>query len=108
VRGLKDRLGLILRAMKTNDTISRLRMLGYFEAFSWVLLLFIAMPLKYFGGQPIMVKYVGWVHGILFILYSLHLILAMRLQSWSFGKLVTGGVAAFLPFGTLWFDKRIK
>jgi integral membrane protein len=94
--------------MKTNDTISRLRMLGYFEALSWVFLLFIAMPLKYFGGKPLMVTYVGWVHGILFILYSLHLVLAMRLQSWSFGKLVTGGIAAFLPFGTLWFDKRIN
>jgi integral membrane protein len=94
--------------MKTNDTISRLRMLGYLEALSWVLLLFIAMPLKYIGGKPVLVTYVGWVHGILFILYSLHLVLAMRLQSWSFGKLVTGGVAAFLPFGTLWFDRRIR
>jgi integral membrane protein len=94
--------------MNQHPTIKRLRMLGYLEAFSWLLLLFVAMPLKYIWHQPLMVRYVGWAHGILFILYCLHLLLAKRLLHWSFGKLVTGGVAAFLPFGTLWFDRKIE
>ncbi len=88
--------------------IKRLSFLGYAEAFSWLLLLFVAMPLKYIWNKPLMVTYTGWVHGVLFILYCIHLLLAKQLLNWSFKKLFTGGVAAFLPFGTLWFDKRIK
>ncbi|RYZ18106.1 MAG: DUF3817 domain-containing protein [Chitinophagaceae bacterium] len=88
--------------------VRRLHLLGYAEAVSWLLLLFIAMPLKYVWGQPLLVKYVGWIHGVLFILYCLHLLIVKSLLKWSFAKLATGGVAAFLPFGTLWFDKRIE
>lgn len=88
--------------------VKRLRWLGYAEAVSWLLLLFIAMPLKYIWQQPLAVKYTGWVHGILFILYCIHLLLAKQLRNWPLSKLITGGVAAFFPFGTLWFDKRIS
>jgi len=91
-----------------HPVIRRLRLLGYAEAFSWLLLLFVAMPLKYVWNKPLMVTYIGWVHGILFILYCIHLPVAQRLLKWPFKKLFTGGVAAILPFGTLWFDKRIK
>jgi integral membrane protein len=93
--------------MNHSSLIRRLRVLGYAEAISWLLLLFIAMPLKYIWGQPLMVRYTGWLHGILFILYIVHLCLATHKLRWPFSKLVLGGVAAFLPFGTLWFDKRI-
>jgi len=87
--------------------IKRLRFLGYAEAFSWTLLL-MAMGFKYLGDQPLMVKYTGWLHGALFILYCIHLLLAQQLLKWPFLKLLIGGLAAFLPFGTLWFDKRIE
>jgi integral membrane protein len=94
--------------MKENDPlIRRLRFLGYAEAISWLLLLFIALPLKYIWAQPLAVRYTGWIHGILFIAYCIHLLLAANRYQWKFSKLVTGGVAAFFPFGTLWFDKRI-
>jgi len=93
--------------MNGHPTIKRLRVLGYLEALSWLLLLFIAMPLKYVWEQPLMVRYVGWAHGILFILYCLHLLLAKSLLRWSFAKMALGGAAAFLPFGTLWFDRKI-
>lgn len=94
--------------MNQEAIIKRLRILGYLEAFSWLLLLFIAMPLKYIWHQPLMVKYVGWAHGLLFLLYCLHLLLAKMALRWSLAKMLTGGVAAFLPFGTLWFDKKIS
>lgn len=90
-----------------HPAVQRLRFLGYAEALSWLLLLFLAMPLKYIWHRPLAVTYTGWVHGVFFILYCLHLILAKRLLKWSFRKLFTGGVAAFLPFGTLWFDKYL-
>lgn len=91
----------------TDSTIKRLRWLGIAEAVSWVFLLFIAMPLKYFADQPLAVKYVGWIHGILFILYCVHLLLAKLKFNWTFGKMILGGVYAFFPFGTLFFDRRI-
>jgi integral membrane protein len=59
-------------------------------------------------GQTLMVKYTGWVHGLLFILYCMHLLMVMQILKWPLKKLVTGGLAAFLPFGTLWFDGRIR
>lgn len=93
--------------MNQHAVVKRLRTLGYLEAASWLLLLFIAMPLKYIWQQPLMVRYVGWVHGILFILYCLHLLLAKKTLHWPVSKMLIGGIAAFLPFGTLWFDKRI-
>ncbi len=91
---------------KTHPDVQRLRQLGYAEAFSWALLI-LAMILKYGFNKPAMVTYTGWVHGLLFILYCIHLVLVKQLQNWPFSKLLLGGIAAFLPFGTLWFDKRI-
>jgi integral membrane protein len=89
-----------------HPAIKRLRVLGYAEAISWGLLL-IGMILKYGWDKPLMVKYTGWIHGLIFILYCIHLLLATQILKWSFKKLITGGLAAFLPFGTLWFDRRI-
>ncbi len=91
-----------------SPAIKRLRLLGYAEAFSWLLLLLIAMPLKYIWNEPTIVTYTGWMHGILFILYCIHLLIAHQLLKWSFKKLFIGGISAFLHFGTLWFDKQIK
>ncbi len=90
-----------------HPAIKRLRILGYAEAISWGLLL-IGMLLKYGWDKPLMVKYTGWVHGLLFILYCMHLLIVMQILKWPLKKLVTGGLAAFLPFGTLWFDGRIR
>lgn len=90
-----------------HPAVKRLRILGYAEAISWGLLL-IGMVLKYGLGKPLMVKYTGWVHGLLFILYCIHLLMVTQILKWPFKKLVTGGLAAFLPFGTLWFDRRIR
>lgn len=94
--------------MVTHPAIKRLRWLGFAEAISWALLLFFAMPLKYIWQQPLAVKYVGWVHGILFILYCVHLLIAKGILKWSIGKMMLGGVYAFFPFGTLIFDRRIN
>ena len=78
------------------------------EGVSLLVLLFIAMPLKYIWQQPMAVKIIGWVHGALFVLF---MILAFRVyeqKSWSFKKLILAFVAAFLPFGTFVFDKKLK
>jgi integral membrane protein len=78
------------------------------EAASYLILLFVAMPLKYFFAMPNAVKYVGWAHGVLFILYVLFLLLAAREQKWSFGKIVLLFIASLLPFVPFWLDKKLK
>lgn len=55
--------------LKFNNTLNRLRSIGILEAISFILLLGIAMPLKYLFGQPELVRIVGMAHGILWVLY---------------------------------------
>ena len=57
------------RMFKFDTTLNRLRSVGILEAISFLLLLGIAMPLKYAFGQPEMVRIVGMAHGVLWILY---------------------------------------
>ena len=56
-----------MKLLATN--IGRLRIIGFGEAISWLLLLGFAMPMKYIWHNPLPVKYVGWIHGLLFISY---------------------------------------
>ena len=49
--------------------IKTLRLVGLIEGISFLLLLFIAMPVKYMMDNPVLVKYVGMGHGVLFILF---------------------------------------
>jgi integral membrane protein len=55
--------------MKEKKLLHRFRMIGIAEGISFLVLLIIAMPLKYFYNQPLAVKYVGWAHGALFVAY---------------------------------------
>ncbi|GGG11522.1 DUF3817 domain-containing protein [Paenibacillus abyssi] len=87
--------------------ISRLRAVGLYEGISFLVLLIIAMPLKYWMDIPQVVTVVGALHGVLFIVYMLALAHVTFKHRWSFGKVFAGFIAAFLPFGTFVFDSRI-
>jgi integral membrane protein len=91
-----------------NSSIGLLRKVGLLEGISLLVLLFIAMPLKYIWGQPLAVKVVGWVHGALFVLFMLLVLRVYDQRGWPFKKVVLAFVAAFLPFGTFVFDKQLK
>ncbi|MCJ8164854.1 DUF3817 domain-containing protein [Pontibacter sp. E15-1] len=91
--------------MKT--PISRLRTVGIYEGISYLLLLGIGMPLKYMLGIPEVVKYVGWAHGVLFILYMVALLQVTLVHRWSFLKVAAGVVASLLPFGPFILDKKL-
>lgn len=88
--------------------LKRFRMISLIEGMSMIVLLFIAMPLKYGFDMPLMVKYVGWIHGILFMLYIVILIPTSRKLGWSFLKTFMGLVASVLPFGPFLFDRKLK
>ena len=91
-----------------NSNIGRLRVLGFLEGVSLLILLFIAMPIKYMLYNPVPVKWVGQIHGILFILFVLNAFRVSVEQKWSFKKVTWKVIAsAFFPFGTFYIDKRI-
>lgn len=89
-------------------SIKTLRWVGLLEGISFLLLLFIAMPMKYMFDNPILVKYVGMGHGVLFILFLAVLFAVCEKQKWSLPMFLMGLAASTLPFGTFVFDAKLK
>jgi integral membrane protein len=85
-----------------------LRLTGQIEAISFLLLLGVAMPLKYLAGMPAAVKFVGWIHGLLFIIFCLALLRTMLVARWRLDRGVLVFVAALLPFGPFVVDRRMQ
>jgi integral membrane protein len=88
--------------------VGRLRALGVIEAVSFLVLLGIAMPLKYFANLPEAVRIVGWLHGILFIAFFVALMLARDAMRWSLRWTAVVLLAALLPFGPFVIDGRLR
>ena len=91
-----------------NLAIARLRLIAKIEAVSFLILLGIAMPLKYLAGVPLAVKLVGWAHGVLFILFVLALTRAKRDARLPTPLAALVFVAALLPFGPFVIDARLS
>ncbi len=92
--------------MKT--PLSRLRIIGNLEGISYLLLLGIAMPLKYLAGIPMAVKITGSIHGFLFVSFMVALAHVWKTEKWSFKKLANAFILSFVPFGTFYLDKQIR
>jgi len=75
------------------------RWVGRAEGLSLLVLMGVAMPLKYALGQPEAVQWVGWVHGILFLVYVIALGSVARVEAWSWGRIGLGVFASMVPFG---------
>jgi len=88
--------------------IKILRILGNVEGVSYLLLLGVAMPLKYFYDTPEAVRVTGMAHGLLFVAYCLLLAVCMGKFKWSFGFGVYLFVATLIPFGTFVTDRKLK
>lgn len=88
--------------------IARVRTVGRIEGVSFLLLLGVAMPLKYLAGQPLAVTYVGWAHGLLFVLLAMVTFSAWINKHLRFGQACMVGVAALLPFGPFVIDRRLE
>lgn len=88
--------------------IGRLRIIGYLEGISLLVLIFIAVPMKYVFDNPALSKLVGPVHGAVFLLFLLNTMSVGIEQNWKFKttiwKIV---VACFIPFGTFYIDHTI-
>lgn len=91
-----------------SSTLHTFRKVAFAEGVSYILLLFIAMPLKYFFDMPAFVKYVGWAHGVLFIAYVACLLMCWQKYKWSFSRVVFFFVASLLPFVPFYVERQLK
>lgn len=88
--------------------INLYRKTALIEGVSYLILLFIAMPLKYFFNIPEAVKYFGWIHGILFLVFFVFLILAWIKYRWSIFRIALYLIASVLPFVPFVLDKKLE
>jgi integral membrane protein len=88
--------------------IQTLRILGNIEGISYLLLLGVAMPMKYYFEMPMAVKITGMAHGVLFVAYCLLLFACMKKFNWSlkFGAYLF--IATLIPFGTFVTDRKLR
>jgi len=91
-----------------NSPIGRLRLIGMCEAISFLLLLGVAMPLKYLAGMPLAVKLVGWAHGVLFVAFVMLILPAISQAGWPLRRAVLLFGAALVPFGPFFADRSLK
>lgn len=77
------------------------------EAVSFLLLVGVAMPLKYLAGRPLAVSVVGAIHGGLFLLFCAALLRTLLVARWPFLRAAVIFVASLLPFGPFVVDRRM-
>ncbi|HEX9996344.1 MAG TPA: DUF3817 domain-containing protein [Abditibacterium sp.] len=87
---------------------TRLRLLGLCEGWSFVVLVLVAMPLKYLFQRPEAVRVVGSIHGGLFVLYVLAVLVVAALHRWHLRRTFLALVASVIPFGPFLLDGRLK
>ncbi|SEP78825.1 DUF3817 domain-containing protein [Neolewinella agarilytica] len=87
-------------------SLGRLRILAFVEGVSFLLILFVTMPLKYLLDQPEPNKVIGMGHGVLFIAYCLLVLVVGINRDWSWKVIGLSLLASIIPFGTFWADKK--
>jgi len=90
-----------------NTKIGRLRMFAFLEGLTLILLVFIAVPLKYLLDLPLLVEMIGPIHGALFILFVVTVVWIALEREWKFPR--TAWIiflSSFVPFGTFYIDRK--
>ena len=82
------------------------RIISFLEGVSYLLLLFVAVPIKYFQGDVSYVKMLGMPHGVLFMLYLVLAVVLKKEMRWNMKTLGIVSLASIVPFGTFYVDKK--
>lgn len=91
-----------------NNAVNRFRLISAIEGISYLILVFIAMPLKYFAENPYAVKVVGMTHGILFIIFVISLLEAKTKEKWDLNYSFKLLVLSLIPFGAIAIENSVK
>ncbi|MDQ3034565.1 MAG: DUF3817 domain-containing protein [Myxococcota bacterium] len=90
------------------NALRMLRWVALVEGISYLVLLFVAMPLKYLAGMPLAVRLVGGIHGGLFVLFVIALVHAASANGWTLRRAAIAFVSSLVPFGTFAFDPSLR
>jgi integral membrane protein len=90
----------------TNTPIFWFRLIAFLEGMSFLILLFIAVPLKYLMDIPEPTKVMGSAHGALFVAYVLLCLVCYIRYKWKISTFFILIALSFVPFGTFWGDKK--
>lgn len=83
-----------------------LRIIAFLEGLSFALLLFVGVPLKYFGENEALVKMLGMPHGVLFMAYIVLVIVVRADEKWDLKSAFLILISSIIPFGTFWADRK--
>lgn len=86
--------------------VQAFRVMGWLEGLSFLILLFVAMPIKYVYGDPQYVKMMGPIHGFLFLGYLLLGHYVADKLNWDLKTRFLAFISAVLPFGTFIFERK--
>lgn len=88
--------------------IGRFRLVSLLEGLSYVVLLGVAMPLKYVAGNAEAVPLVGKLHGGLFVAFCVGLFAVANNRDWTWKQIATVAIAAMVPLGAFWLEHRLR
>ncbi len=100
-------LGLARHAL-VMTALRQFRIVALLEGLSFLVLLFVAMPLKYWAGLPLPVRIAGAVHGVLFVLFVPALLRAATEHEWPARRWLLAFGSSLVPFGTFLFDRTLR
>lgn len=94
--------------LRPNETSMKFfRLIAILEGISYLLLFGVTMPLKYMFSMPLPNQIVGYIHGLLFIVYSILILVIWKKYQWGFVNSLLAFIASLLPFGTFVADARL-
>lgn len=97
-----------MTSLDTLRAVRQLRGAAMLEGISLLILVLVAMPLKYALGMPIAVRVVGSVHGLLFLVFLSALVRTATERKWPARRSILALVSAMIPGGTLIFDRELR
>lgn len=80
---------------------------GKIEGWSFLILLFVAIPLKYIFDMPLAVKIAGTAHGVLFSVFIIALIGVSKEHRFGYLFSIFAFIASLVPFGTFFLNKKL-
>ena len=86
--------------------IKTLRVISYLEGISYILLLFIAVPIKHYANDQSLVKLLGMPHGLLFVAYVILSLVSSKKYRWNSKKTLVVLISSVIPFGTFYVDYK--
>ncbi|MCP2334954.1 DUF3817 domain-containing protein [Actinomadura rupiterrae] len=88
------------------DIVKTLRIVSVAEAVSFLVLLLVAMPIKYLGDAPVAVQIMGPIHGVLFLAYVALVLAGRQATGWDTKRTLLALIASVLPVAPFFVERN--